>query len=148
MLSNMRHLPIRPLLDRDPISAGDAQIDGGKWSGYVKWHLVMMRDHCDLISSNLIGSVAIRGHAICAHNDGRHISGFEEIRDHAVQDQSGWKFVVDQLESGEASALVVGPRFCAVNVLQTFQLVELSDHSQRCSISKILLIFVIRFSIH
>lgn len=61
MFADMCHFAIRSLLDDDVITARNGQIDGGERCCNVEWHFVVARNAGNLISSDLVGGVAICG---------------------------------------------------------------------------------------
>ena len=66
--TNTSHLRLRSFLNNDVLPRRDTQIDGTAWSSNVERNVVMLCDNCNLICSNLVGSIAISCHSVTAAN--------------------------------------------------------------------------------
>lgn len=140
MLTDVRHLAIRPLLDDDVIAARNGQIDGRQRRGHIERHAVVASNAGDLVGADFVGRVAVggnlneqnvfvqrfvcrdytvrfRSYPIGAHNDGGDFPVAQQSGHHAVEHQRCRQFVVHQFVGGQTSALIVRTRFSAVDVL-------------------------------
>jgi hypothetical protein len=112
----MRHLGRGALLDGDLVAGGESQVERGNGSGHVERNAVLMRQHRDGISSNLVGHVAVCGDAVGAHHHASDLAGVQKVSSHVVGDQGGGDTVVLQLPDGEPRALQERPGFIGVHI--------------------------------
>lgn len=131
--ADLREFRLGTVFDLDRGTRGRLEIDAGGRGGDDKFDAVRFGQDCEAVGADLIGGVAVAGDAIGTDDDGGDVHlvllAREEGADHGVGDERGGDLLIDELEGGEARALVVRPSLGAIGVVEVVHLVEAADHS-------------------
>jgi hypothetical protein len=136
---NECHLLSWALFDHDIGSGRGRQVDGGARCSNEELDAVVLGGNGQLVRANLVGSIAISCHAVCANNDCSNVlrgsSETEQGGRHGVSDQGRRNLVVHQLKCSQTRALVVGPCLSAEGMLQGTVGVKRANNAEGCAVS-------------
>src|SRR5699024_10136702 len=98
--------------------------------GHIEGHPVVVGVDRHRVGADLVGEVAVGGHAVAPHHHQVDLPLGHQAGSHVVGDQGGGDVVVNQLVGGEAGALEQGAGLVGVNHLHFPRLVSRPDHPQ------------------
>lgn len=119
---NLGELLPLAFLDLDVIARHSLEINASRGRGDDELDAVLLRKHGELVSANLVGSVAVANDTVRADDDGGNVAllalGAEQGGGHGISDECAGDLLVDELKGRQAAALVVRPGLGAEGVLQ------------------------------
>ena len=89
MTFDLNHFVSRSFLDDDFTSALDRQVDGRGRRNDVEGNVVVLRQHCQLVRSNLVGGVAVRRDAVSTNSHSADLPLPHEHGNRAIADERG-----------------------------------------------------------
>ena len=131
---NRRHLGGRPLFNRNLRPRRRIQIDRRPRCRHDKSNIVELGQNRKPVRADLVGRVAISGHAVGAHDDAEDVFRvplpIQERAGHGVGDEGSGDVVVQEFVAGEAGALVVRSRFGVVDSVEDVEGAEVTDDAE------------------